>query len=288
MNKIKEKITGHSSSSSGDTSKLTKNEYDSYGSNTSGTTSSATSKLQNPISSSGGTTGSSYPQNTSGMTSTAGGYSSHNQPSNYPQDTSAYTSTSRDRMPGSYGTDESHMPTSGNTPSTARQPFDPYSSKGQETAARAGTTGYGSSQTQNYSRPTAEDSSISRARDGGVTNQYSDQRYAAPQTSSHLPTSTGQTSSSHHGRDAALAGGAGAVGAGGIGAYELNKNQSSSQPLTSGQHQDVSYMNRDTQPMGSMGHDSSMAGGPTSGTLTGSSMGTEHAGLTQARKMGGA
>ena len=296
MNKIKEKLTGNSSSSHDDSNKLSKNEY---GSNTTGTTSSPTSKLQNPISSSGGTTGtyanqsppSSYPQQNSGYTSNASdrdGYSSHNQTgsypehssghtsmkdrlpgghsnhqerSSYPQNTGGYTSTSNDRMAGSYGNNEHH------SSSGPRQPFDPYSSKGQETAARAETTGYGNNQTQNYSRPTAEDS-MSHGRDGGVTNQYSDQRHGAPHTSSR-----DHESSSHYGRDATMAGGAGGVGAGGISAYD--QNQSSSQPLAPGQQHNVQHMDRDSHPMGS-------------NTSTGNNMPGESPGMTQAKKMGGA
>ena len=279
ISKIEDKLSGSSSS---DQNKLEKSNYGSVGSNTTGGTSSTTSKIQNPISSGdrSGPTGSAidpstgnvhssyaqdtsrsgvpsnYPQNTSGYTSSSGA------PSSYPQNTSGYTSTSgaTDRMPGSYVNDETHIPSS--TTSTSRtgpnQPYDPYSSRGQETAARAGTT-------SSTSR-TMEDPSMSRSRDGGIMNEQSDPRYTSqtdPRYTSQTSPTSGTTSSHHYGRDAAL--GAGALGAGGAGAYEMNRDKPPTQPLTSstghhgqtGQYQDDSYTQQ-SQPRGA--HDPSMAG----------------------------
>lgn len=265
-------------------------------------------------------------------------------------------------MPGEYVTDETHAPSS-TTSSSARHPFDPYSSKGQETAARAGhhpsstgqtmddpsiarakdggimnqssdsryagsqqTSGAPTTSSHHYERDAAvaggagalgaggvgayemdknkhlsqptSGAPTSTSRDGGVMDQYNDQRYGGPQTASGAPTSTSQTTSSHHyGRDAAVAGGVGAVGAGGVGAYEMGKDKPSSQPLTdrsceTGQQQDPSYMQQ-SQPS-SVGRDTGMAGGAMGASQTGgssaagSAVSSESPGLTQARKMGGA
>jgi hypothetical protein len=267
LDKIEDKL----SSNKDKDSKLEKQNYDS----STGSTGTA-SKLQHPISnSSGGTYGGSTGP-TSGQTY-----------DNYRQDNSGYTSTMKDRVPGSYVSDEDHIPTTTTTTTStsARQPYDPYSSKGQETAARHGTTGYGSSHDRDYDRTARDDPSLARSRDGGITNQYSDQRYGATQTSSASPT----TGSHHYGRDAAIVGGTGAAG---VGAYELGKDHPSSQPLTTntGQHQyqDASYMNQaqHTARNGSMAGgamEPAAMGGHSQGGLAG-----ESPGMTQAKKMGGA
>ena len=140
-------------------------------------------------------------------------------------------------------------------------------------------------------------------------NQTGDQRYSSGShnTGSNFPTS-GQPLSSggqyesqpsstqhHYGRDGAMAGGAGT--AGGVGAYEMRKDQQQSrtmpqshsddyQHMTTGNQQPQdTYMNRsaaDGQYEPQSGHsmgDSTMGGAPTSG-------GPE--GLEQAKKVSGA
>ena len=272
-----------------------KYERQNYDSNTGST--GTTSKLQHPISSSSGGTYGTSTGNTSGK-----------EYGRYPQDESRYTNTMQDRVPGSHITqNESHVPTHTTTTSTStrtepRQAYDPYSSKGQEAAAR-GTTGIGSSHDrhgEHYGVTGRDEASHVRSKDGGILNhssdqrhgdqRYTDDRYASHQISSNSPT-TGQH---HYGRDAAMAGGAGAAG---LGAYEVGKDHPSSQPLTANpgqqQYQDVSYMQQPQHNVHQAQHssrDASMAGGAMEPGAMGSQgqMPGESPGLTQARKMGGA
>ena len=196
-----------------------------------------------------------------------------------------------------------------------QQPYDPYSSKGQQRAADAvtgGSSGTSRNQAQNFSRNNYDDSSVARSKHGGIVNQNEDPRYTSGTTGGQsYDNSSGTTSGSqptsaphhHYGRDAALAGG---LGAGGVGAYEMGRsrdhNATSQNPSSSGytsgninQPQDVSYMNRsaDAAPISSAdqyaGRSSTenpdMAGSTASMGSAGTS---EHPGLSQARKMGGA
>ena len=204
-----------------------------------------------------------------------------------------------------------------------QQPYDPYSSKGQQRAADAvtgGSSGTSRSQAQNFSRNNYDDSSVARSKHGGIVNQNEDPRYTSGTTGGQsYDNSSGTTSGSqptstphhHYGRDAALAGG---LGAGGVGAYEMGRSHDhnttsqnpSSSRYTSGntnQPQDVSYMNQsaDAAPISSAdqyagrsstekpdmaGSTASMGTAGTSSTTGGGS--SEHPGLSQARKMGGA
>jgi len=149
-------------------------------------------------------------------------------------------------MPGGYEGDSTRGP---------RQPFDPYSSKGQSTAANAMTGGHG--QQHDYSgRGSVDDPNVPRSRTGGVRNsvdEHDPSRHAGlhpnRQNYDAIPTAGGQklgTGSGndpyesgsrndqygssdprsdrdrhqhHYGRDAALAGVAGA------GAHEMGKDR---------------------------------------------------------------
>ena len=239
ISKIEDKLSG--SNKNEEQSKLSKGNSDYSSSDANG---GGTSKFQNPISSAGG--------------------SSNYDSSGYDHQMSSASGVSRDGYGASSDNTSSGM-TSGMTSSDTsnysagpRQPYDPYSRKGQQTAADAATP----VSTKNYSRPSADDPSVARTSGGGIANQTTDQRYGAQRygdqhyTSGSQPTITGQsasppdaypeeqTSSQHHyGRDAAM--GAGALGAGGAGAYAMGKSSSSSQSYddprqTSGSYNDPS------------------------------------------------
>lgn len=138
-----------------------------------------------------------------------------------------------------------------------RQPYDPYSSKGQQIAANAADerSGYGASQGRaeagdigSRNHGITGESDVRRSPHGGVTNQVSDlktgphshleNRDAVPTAGgqkvgsggSSIPggydsyeshPQHGQTGQHHYDRDAAIAGGAGAAGVGG---YEASKH----------------------------------------------------------------
>ena len=303
MSKIEDKLSG----SSKDQNTLQKEQYDS---NTSSTGNS--SSLQHPISGSK-PTGTAVSSGDDGYGSQSGTYG--NQTGSYGSQPNTYSSnqpgafdskTTSDRMPGGYesGNQYSSGTTTSSTaprqeyesPTGPRQPYDPYSRKGQQTAAAGAMPGSGTTQTSDYGRSGYEDPSVARGKTGGVLNQTDQQRYTSGSQPTSTTTSSGHpvssasqyqsqpTSQHHYGRDAAMAGG---VGAGGVGAYELGKHQ---QTTTAGQPQDPSYMNRsaggtqyDPNASRSM-EDPSMASGasPSSGVPG------ESPGLTQARKMGGA
>lgn len=149
-----------------------------------------------------------------------------------------------------------------------RQPFNPYSSKGQQIAANADpgpAGGYGASQNRaeagDYgSRRSAEDPEVRRTQGGGVSNNMTDQSFvtgphsqlenrdAVPTAGGHrvgsgatsnMPGSydtydNSPSSQHHYGRDAALAGGAGAAG---YGTYEATKGRDNGPaPNTAGPH----------------------------------------------------
>lgn len=100
-----------------------------------------------------------------------------------------------------------------------RKPYDPFSRKGQQTAADAARP----TSKEGYGRSSHDEPSVSRSKHGGITNQADDSRY--PSDSRQTPGSypDDSTESQHHyGRDAAAAGG---LGAAGVGAYELGKNR---------------------------------------------------------------
>lgn len=152
---------------------------------------------------------------------------------------------------------------SGQQHNTPREPFDPYSSKGQQTAANAADqrAGYGASQNRAEagdmgSRSYASGQDVQRSPHGGVTNQVSDLKtgpHSHLENREAVPTAGGQRVGSgsgagsgnmpgafdsyesqgqqqhHYGRDAALAGGA---GAGGVGAYEAAKHTSHGGPAS--------------------------------------------------------
>ncbi|KAF2161591.1 hypothetical protein M409DRAFT_58984 [Zasmidium cellare ATCC 36951] len=155
----------------------------------------------------------------------------------------------------------------GNTnPDGPRQPFDPYSSKGQQIAANAGSGNtYGASTGRAEagdigSRRNVDDPEVRRTYGGGVSNgkdlktgphHHLENRDAVPTAGGHKvgagatsnlpgsfdtydnsPTTHGQN---HYGRDAALAGGAGAAG---YGAYETTHGRDSTGPApnTAGPH----------------------------------------------------
>ncbi|KAK4496530.1 hypothetical protein PRZ48_012510 [Zasmidium cellare] len=156
----------------------------------------------------------------------------------------------------------------GNTnPDFPRQPFDPYSSKGQQIAANAGSGNtYGASQGRAQagdigSRRDIDDPEVRRTHGGGISNgkdlktgphHHLENRDAVPTAGGHkvgagatsnLPgsfdtydNSPTTTHGSHHtGRDAALAGGAGAAG---YGAYEATHGRDNTGPApnTAGPH----------------------------------------------------
>ena len=253
--------------------------------------------------------GTTQPSGYSTSTTQPSGYSNTTtQPSTYSSGTtqpcSYSTSSPTDRVPGSYVSDNEHSGTT-NSSSTAprqpyecatgpRQPYDPYSQKGQQTAAAGPMPGSGTSQTQNYSRPTGEDPSISRSKYGGVSNQMDQQRYTSDGTTTSDPYQSQSTTSQHHyGRDAAIVDG---VGAGGVGAYELGQHQqtesrtvpqyqTSAYPQT-GQQQDVSYMNRSTG--GAQYEPETRRSVEDPSLASGAGVPSESAGLAQAKKMGGA
>ena len=127
----------------------------------------------------------------------------------------------------------------------------------------------------------------------GSHHQSGDQRYDTNQRSGdqrydthHLNNDAPGSNSHHYGRDAAVAGG---VGAGGVGAYELGKNQPSSQPLT----QTSSY-GQHNQPGGAhdpsltdRSRDTNTSGSHTGGGILGSSSDRHRDDNTSGSKTGG-
>lgn len=286
ISKIEDKVKGNSS----DQNKLEKEPYES---------SSSGSRLQHPISSSdGGPTGSAVgkdgygPQ--TGSTSdkygtsdtygsksdTYGGQSGSygNQPDTYTSKQGYTGSATSNRMPGEFEPrGEMRSTTSGHTPN---QPYDPYSPKGQMTAA----DGQPTSQTQNFSRTSPQSgshntSTIPSSNQPLSSSNRGDDRYESQSTSQH-----------HYGRDAAMAGG---VGAGGVGAYEIEKHQQNQSSVpqgtsTSHRHGDDSYTERSSGGQqygqqygpGRSAEERSMESGVGSGGMSG-----ESAGLSHAKKM---
>lgn len=128
----------------------------------------------------------------------------------------------------------------------ASQPYDPFSSKGQSIAAAAApdTTHYGTDDSRLYS----DDSNPSRSKHGGIMNSSNEpqQLHSGPhsrlENQDAIPTAGGEKvgglgersgqKQHHFGRDAAVAGGVGATGAG---AYEAEKHHRN-HPGQSGQH----------------------------------------------------
>lgn len=325
ISKIEEKLSGSSgneeqnklqkpypegTSSSGytgdsKTSDLTSSETSGFGSRTTGNSSYGSEQTQHPISSSGGRpTGTAVDNYGSNTTSSAtgnqgtiappAGYSSTSTTDRMAQPTTTTTtSTSTTHRPVGGGAAGSMNPETRYEP---KSPYDPYSIKGQQTAANAATT-----------RPMEDMRSTggqTRTIDSGARPIAGDARTVDRDgygmTSSNVPSS--QTTSSHHyGRDAGIAGGAGAAG---VGAYELGKHSGTtssgtynepgmsssrapiaSQPPTSNvasQPQEAAYLNRDT--LGGQQHQMAQDRRP----FVDDSAGMGGAGAMGANTMGGA
>ncbi|KAH9827883.1 hypothetical protein Tdes44962_MAKER09576 [Teratosphaeria destructans] len=152
----------------------------------------------------------------------------------------------------------------------AREPYDPYSSAGQRTAADAapnvGSAGYsgpGQAITHEQPRTSYDEQGVPRTAHGGVANSatqpatVNDRNFISGPTSyisnpEAVPTAGGRTlgdgQDSHTGRDAAL--GAGAAGAGAYGLHEEQKH---------GHHHGHHGQSSSTQPSSASGaphHDS--------------------------------
>lgn len=202
--------------------------------------------------------------------------------------------------------------TSGGYGSGSRQPYDPYSSKGQTTAANtaSGYPGGSTTSREDY----ANDPNVPRSREGGVMNPGS---HASSRNPDAIPTAGGQTvgssgdpysttssgradpysstttssrgvdpynspsqtSSGHPIRDAALTSGAGAAGAGaaGYGASRMGGDERSAQDpsVAYGQH------NTSTNPQDvSYMNRSSGGGAMESSTVSGMGSSTQAMGTT--------
>jgi hypothetical protein len=194
INKIEDKLSGNKSSS--------KQSYEYSDS------SSSPSNIRNPISSASPTTAGKSSGITGGTAVENSGYSS-----SHPQTTTSYNDQYSSQPTGYSTHTKSSYPggdtTTNTTTSTTtdRQFFDPYSRKGQQTAASAATNDYGMSPSMHSSSHPNADADVARSNRGGVLNSTT-----AP--TQDLSTASGEPALRHHyGRDPSLATGA-AAGAG--------------------------------------------------------------------------
>jgi hypothetical protein len=250
INKIEDKLSSNKSSNT---------EPQTYESNSSG----APSNIRHPISSNQGTSP------TVGATNTADRDGYGTQPSKY----NTTTNSGYGQQPGSYQTDTRTAPTGhGNdtmpttttntttsTNTDQRQYYDPYSRKGQQTAASAATDRYGMSpSTGNNTSPNA-DANVARSHRGGVLNSNDDPRYGTQHHGNvsatgnqDMGTMSGEPASRHHyGRDAGMGAGAGAAG---VGAYEMGKSDRHPQEAGDSRYPREGDTSRYPQEMGTSNH----------------------------------